>query len=133
MGEEAVAYLDDFAKAIHAPSPIVRSKAIGAIAACGETGQMYAAEICRKLADDDSRVRVAVAAALSLMGERGAAFADEIAPMLEDVDPEAREATVNALGAFGLAAVGDYYAAIDALAFYDDDDRVKAAAKKVTA
>merc|ERR1712176_112778 len=90
-----------------------------AVAACGELGEMYAAEVCRMMFDEEVCVRLAALKSLPKLGIRGAAFAEEVASLIEDPSPECRAQAIKALVAFGPETVSAFMQNISQAA--DDD------------
>lgn len=132
MGQEAASFLEDFARCLSDNTGYVRAQAIAAVTACGEDGQMFAAEVCRMMFEEgEVRVRLAAVRALPLMGERGAAFATELASLLEDQLPELRTATVRALAAMGGSTLEEFLPFIQQLKTSDPSPEVRAAAQEV--
>lgn len=132
MHEEALEHLNALARKMEDPVWSVRVACIEAIAgpSCGERGQMYAANVCRHVFDQDFQVRVAAVQALMRMGERGGAFAEEVASLLQDPFPEMREEALKALAAFGPVVAGPWKQEIERVSQQDSLDRVKAEALK---
>merc|ERR1712039_1040233 len=122
--------MGDFVKAFGDTIGYIRAQAVTAVSACGELGEMYAAEVCRMMFDEEVRVRLAALKSLPKMGVRGAAFAEEVASLLEDPDPECRVQAIKALVAFGEKTVNDFMENISQAADYDQSPEVKKAAQQ---
>lgn len=132
MGEEMLEHFGILVQKMDDPVWSVRAACIDAIAnpACGERGQMYAANICRHMFDQDYAVRISSIRALTKMGERGAAFVEEVASLLQDPFPDIREEALKALAAFGPVASGPWKHEVERVSQQDSLDRVKAEALK---
>jgi HEAT repeat protein len=132
MKDEALAYLEDIVKCLDDQVAYIRYCAIEAIAGCGDSGQMFAAKVCRLMYDPQPKVRLAAITALKDMGApRGAAFAEEVAVLLGDDEPKVRLEAVLALTAFGSDSYA-YMSSIQDAADSDPDDDVRAAARSAT-
>lgn len=130
MGDEVLEHLDVLVKKMDDPVWTVRAACVEAISSpsSGERGQMYAADICRHIFDQDFQVRIASIEALTRMGERGAAFAEEVASLLQDPYPEIRIAALKALGTFGPVSAGPWKNEIERVSRDDTLDTVRAGA-----
>eukprot|EP00811_Abedinium_folium_P007080 NODE_16531_length_989_cov_11.517401.p1 GENE.NODE_16531_length_989_cov_11.517401~~NODE_16531_length_989_cov_11.517401.p1 ORF type:complete len:223 (+),score=43.59 NODE_16531_length_989_cov_11.517401:27-695(+) len=113
-------YTDDICALLSDHSSIVKSAAIGALAAIGV--EAYAGPIAQFIHDPNVDTRVAAILALPAFSVYGAAFMDEIAACTLDRVSSVRAAAASALSSFGKPAVEYYDVFVRALE--DEDPRV---------
>lgn len=130
MGDELLEHLDVLVRKMDDPVWTVRAACVEAISSpsSGERGQMFAADICRHIFDQDYQVRIASIEALTRMGERGAAFAEEVVSLLQDPLPDIRISALKALAAFGPVTAGLWKNEIERVSREDMLDSVRAGA-----
>eukprot|EP00747_Dinoflagellata_sp_TGD_P147899 gnl/TRDRNA2_/TRDRNA2_176860_c6_seq1.p1 gnl/TRDRNA2_/TRDRNA2_176860_c6~~gnl/TRDRNA2_/TRDRNA2_176860_c6_seq1.p1 ORF type:complete len:571 (-),score=150.23 gnl/TRDRNA2_/TRDRNA2_176860_c6_seq1:378-2009(-) len=100
QGAEATPFLEAIVKSFGDSVSAVKAAAVPAVVACGEIGQMYAADICRLIFEDETSVRIAALEALTKLGARGAAFEEEVSSLLDDESAEVRACAEETLRKF---------------------------------
>jgi len=98
---QATQQVDRLADMLHDKSQSVRIEAVKAIAAMGQSGHKYLAEVAELLSDPLNSIKGAAARALCQMGESAFGYASIIAGMLIDEDPFLRLAALEVLPKLG--------------------------------